>query len=91
MLKPTDDESCMRHWPRQCACAKKMQTLTIWPGHCNISRIAYTIWRRFSKPPGTISQLGPAEGAHAVLVNAIEAARGEELHDREQQDETLGL
>lgn len=36
-------------------------------------------------------QFGQEEGAHAVLVNAIEAARGEELHDREQQDETLGL
>ena len=36
-------------------------------------------------------QFGQEETEHAVLVNAIEAARSEELADRDQEDETLGL
>ncbi len=36
-------------------------------------------------------QFGQEEHEHAILANAIEAARSGELHDREQDDETLGL
>ena len=34
---------------------------------------------------------GQEEREHAVLFKAIEAARTEEMHDRAEEDETLGL
>ena len=34
---------------------------------------------------------GQEEREHAILHKAIEAARTEDLHDRDQEDETLGL
>jgi ribosomal 50S subunit-associated protein YjgA (DUF615 family) len=90
MLKPTDDElrealaeaeRMREHDADPCHIAKSLQYLD---HHVRRLEAVFDAAKNYL-------QFGQEENEHAILVNAIEAARSENLHDMDQEDETLGL
>ena len=90
MLKPTDDQL-----QAALAEAERMREQDADPHHLARSlqylthrvRLLETVY----EAARNYLQFGQGEHEHAILVNAIEAARSGEQHDRDQEDETLGL
>ena len=90
MLKPTDDE--LRE---ALAEAERMREQDADPRH--VAR-ALQYFEHHARSLEAVfeaakhySHSGLAEREHTLLEEAIEAARNAELHDTEQEDETLGL
>jgi hypothetical protein len=90
MLKPTDDE--LR---TALAEAERMREQDADPHHLagSLQYLAYRVQllEAVFEAASSYLHFGQEEHVHAILVNAIEAARSGELHDREQEDDTLGL
>lgn len=90
MLKPTDDEL-----HAALAEAERMRDRGDDPHH--LARALHYLEHRSRyleavfKAAKKYINFGQEEEEHAMLVKAIEAARSEELQDREEEDETLGL
>ena len=90
MLKPTNDEL-----NEALAEAERMRELDQDPHH--LARALQYLEHRVRRLEAVFEaaknyvHFGQEEAEHAILVNAIEAARSEERHDTDQEDETLGL
>jgi hypothetical protein len=90
MLKPTDDE--LRE---ALAEAERMREQGADPHHVAkvlqyLDHHTRSLEKVFQAAKHYIHS-GLAEREHSILENAIEALRGEELHDTDREDETLGL
>jgi hypothetical protein len=90
MLKPTSDEL-----QAALAEAERMREQGADPYH--LARSLHYLANRVQllevvfEAAKNYLHFGQEEREHAILVNAIEAARSGELHDREQEDEQMGL
>lgn len=90
MLKPTDDELCAA-----LAEAERLREQDRDPHH--LARSLQYLDHRVRLLEAVFEaakhylNFGQEEHDHAILANAIEAARSERLHESGQDEETLGL
>jgi len=90
MLKPTDDElhtaltEAQRMYDRGADPHHLARSLLYHEHRVRLLEAVFDAAKQYL-------QFGQEEHAHAVLANAIEAARSDTLHDSGSDDETLGL